>query len=102
MAALRGVIRDLKLEPQLWTELIEMVPSILNEAPEERLGRNSDGYTRSELQVMTGIRPRRDMLQVITGRSVGEEPSMDRDTAERVSKIENMQQSLATMHEDVE
>lgn len=71
MTALRAVINELKFAPQDWNSVIEMLPSILNAAPEERLGRNSDGSTRSALQVMTGIRLRCALLKVIIGRMVG-------------------------------
>lgn len=51
---------------------------------------------------MTGIHPRRALLQVITGSPIGEDRNIDRNTTERVSKIENLQHSLAAMHKDVE
>lgn len=68
LAAMRSILAELKMAPQDWTLVIDQIPSILNEAPEERLGRNPDGSTRSPLQVMTGIRPRRALLQVMPGR----------------------------------
>lgn len=103
LAALRALLGELKLAPQDWTAIIDVIPSILNEAPEERLGKNQDGSVRSALQVMTGIRPRRALLQVMPGRilSDAEEISISRGDAERLAQVENLQTDLHEMHRDV-
>lgn len=37
LAALRALIAELKLAPRDWASVLEIIPSILNEAPEARL-----------------------------------------------------------------
>lgn len=102
LAALRAVLGELKLAPQDWPSVIDIIPSVLNEAPESRLGRNDDGSTRSALEVMTGIRPRRSILQVIPQSENPLTPcSMERAVAERLCMIENIQTRLRDLHKDV-
>lgn len=68
LAALPALLGMLKLSPQDWTSVINVIPSIWNEAPEELLGRNPGGSSRFVLQVMTSIRTRRVVPQVMPGR----------------------------------
>ena len=91
LAAMRALLAELKLGPQDWAAVIDIIPSILNEAPEERLGRNTDGSWRSPLQVMTGIRPRRLLMQVMTGQEPLRAPvSIDRAVAEKLCALPNL------------
>lgn len=102
LAALRSLLAELKLGPQDWPAVINILPTILNEASEERLGKNSDGTTRSPLQVMTGIRPRRLLVEVMTGQEQVRAPlSIERAVAERLCDLPKLQESLALMHKEV-
>lgn len=65
LAAMQAMPGELNMAPQEWASVIDLIPSILNEAPEERLGRNADGSTWSALQDITGILPGRALLQVM-------------------------------------
>lgn len=55
-AALRS---ELRLGPQNWPLLLDIVMGALNSAPLPRLGRDEDGNYRTPLQVMTGLKPNR-------------------------------------------
>lgn len=100
--ALRAMLEELKLAPQDWVSVIDIILSVLNEAPETHLGRNNDGKTRSPLEVMTGIRPRRAILQVIQEHDVSiTQLIVDRAKAERLCKIADLQAGLYELHKDV-
>lgn len=102
LAALRAMLGELKLAPQDWVSVIDIIPSVLNEASESRLGRNQDGTMRSPLEVMTGIRPRRAILQVIPEREGVNTPYVvERGIAERICKISDIQEALTGLHKDV-
>lgn len=47
IAAMRAMLGELKLCPQDWVSVIDIIPTSLNEAAESRLGLNSDGSMRS-------------------------------------------------------
>lgn len=103
LAAMRAMLAELKLGPQDWMSVIDIIPSVINEAPQSRLGHNPDGSTRSPLQVMTGIKPRRAILQVLpTISDTNVTQTLERTTAERICKIDEIQNSLHHMHKDVD
>lgn len=92
LAALRGLLGELKLLPQDWTSVIEDILSILNEAPEKGLGKNPDGSSRSALQVLTGIRLRRALFKVMPGRILSEAvpKSIEHRDAQRLAQVEKI------------
>lgn len=65
LAAVRATLSELKLAPRDWASVIDIIPSVLNEAPESRPGRNTDGWTRTPLELMIDIRPCRAILQIL-------------------------------------
>lgn len=102
LTAMRALLAELKLGPQDWAAVIDIIPSIINEAPEQRLGRDTDGSWRSPLQVMTGIRPRRLLMQVMTGQEpVRPSVSIDRAVAEKLCALPKLQENIHMMHKDV-
>lgn len=56
-SATRSLVAEIKLAANDWLWVIPVVMSALNQAGLERLGKRSDGITRSPLQVMTGTVP---------------------------------------------
>lgn len=54
LSSLRAMLAELYLGPQDWTSVIDSFASAINETPLTRLGKNSDGTTRSPLEVFTG------------------------------------------------
>lgn len=102
LAAMRALIAELKLAPQDWTTVIALIPTILNEAPLSRLGKDAEGFTLSPLQVMTGIRPRRLLLRVLTDFADPKaSTSLDRARAEQRINIAHLQTALDALHKDV-
>lgn len=102
LAAYRALIAELNLAPQDWPSIVGLLPTILNEAPLSRLGKDASGNMRCPLQVMTGIKPRRVILRVIPDiTSVSKPILLDRARAEQRIDIESLQTSLDAMHKDV-
>lgn len=56
----------LTLRPQDWPAVVPMIQSALNGAPFPRLGRDNRGNLLTPLQVMTGLKPKRLLLQSST------------------------------------
>lgn len=103
IAAFSTVLGELKYASRDWTFVIDVLSSILNEAPERRLCKNLDGTTRSPLQVMTAIYSRRTVMQVIPEREKITAPyNLDQVNAERFINIEKIQDELHMIHKDVE
>lgn len=67
LSALRAMLGELKLAPQDWGTVIGTIQTVIKEAPEARLGKDDDSSTRSTLEVMTGIHPRRQLIHIIQG-----------------------------------
>lgn len=102
LCVVRAMLGELKLAPQDWVSIIDNLPSVLNEAPEARLGRNKDGTTRTALEVMTGKRPRRAIIQVMSQHEVRNTPcTLERASSERLCSITDIQESLSELHKDV-
>ena len=100
--ATRAIQSELKLGPQDWKRVIEMIPTALNEAPLPRLGKNNDGTTRCPLQVRTGIALRRLLVQIIPD---GERPlnakTLTNARVLQLIKINKLQSALQAMHKAV-
>ena len=102
-AALRAILLELKLAPQDWREVISIIPSILNSAGVERLGKNDDGSLRSPLQVMTGIIPRRPIQHILESSSKNTTAKVLQSArAEQLIKIDALQKALDIMHKAVD
>jgi len=99
--ACTALLGEFKLAPQDWPEIIYMVQTILNSAPLERLGKNKDGSYRSPLQVMTGIRPSRKILENEPLREGLETKSITTTRAAQLISISDLQKSMETIHRDV-
>lgn len=102
LSALLAIIAELDHVPQDWPSVLDSVASALNEAPLPRLGTNVDGTTRTPLEVITGIRPRRSLLRITCDNN----PSMTVKTmehacAEQITRIDKLHVSLNELHRDV-
>lgn len=87
MAACRALTTEAKLGPHDWPEIVPVLKSVINEAPNARLGKRKDGVSGCPLEVMTGIRPRRSILPGSTGLNGSERFTMDRIQTEKASRI---------------
>ena len=102
LTALRAILGELNLAPQDWSSVIEAVPPALNEAPLKRLGKNNDGTTRTPLQVMTGIRPRRAILRIISDVDApNSAKTLTVARAQQIISIEKLQRSIDDLHKNV-
>ena len=101
MSACRALTTEAKLGPHDWPELVPVLESIINEAPTARLGKRSDGVSRSPLEVMTGLKPRRSILRGATGIHGSKSLILDRVRAEQSFNIEKLQKDLDLMHKSV-
>ena len=102
LAAMRAMLGELKLAPHDWPTVINAIASALNEAPLPRLGQNTDKSTRSPLQVMTGIRPRRVALRILQDSSPPfMDKSLTRARTEQLIQINKLQEGLDALHKDV-
>lgn len=97
------MLEGAKLTPQHYTSGTDILPSVSNEAPAPRLGKNSDGFAWSALQVMTDLRLRRSLLRVMPGRLVDGDAtkSIERTAAESATKIELLPAFLHDSHKEV-
>lgn len=84
--------------------MTDLLPTVLNEAAKERLGRDEGGSTRSPLQVMTSIRPPRALIQVVPDRTnIGcKQLGMKGTRAEHLARIDRIKSSLWKLHKDIE
>lgn len=99
LASMRAMLDELKLGPQEWVYVINTIPTVLNEAPQSWLWRNTDGSTRSALEVMSSINYRRAVVEIIPGSQANTTPlTLERATAERVYNIEALQNAVHEMH----
>lgn len=99
---MRAFLGELKLGSLDWMSVIDALPTVLNEADESRLGRNSNGSTRSPLEAMTGIKPRRAIVQIFSDiPSNVSSISLEHATAELFFNIAELQNALHEMHKDV-
>ena len=97
-AACTALLTELKLAPQDWPNVIPLVASILNEAPLSRLGKSTSGGTRTPLEVMTSLLPRRNVL--ITGVPGTSTLTLDRIRAEQLVSINKLQTAVEQMHKE--
>lgn len=96
------MLTELKMALHDWTSVINIVPSVPNKAPVERLGINKDGTKQTLLEVMTGIRHRCALLQVIGEDTRPSAPrTRQRTIGERVFKIVLLATCVHEMHKDV-
>ena len=63
LRVLTAIRSERRLAPHDWPQLIGTVQTAINEAPVVRLGKREDGTYRTPLEVMTGIRPRRNYFK---------------------------------------
>ena len=104
LRALRALLSELKLAPADWPSVLEIVQSVLNQAPLKRLGRRKDspsGVYRCPLEVFTSCRPRRPLLKPMPIGTSMTIPSLQEAQAQRLINIEQTQEALREMHRDV-
>ena len=103
LAATRAMLAELKLAPQDWASVIPSIASALNEASLDRLGRRENGIARTPLEVMTGIAPRRSILQILPNEpNVLQETNTEQARTVQVLEISKLQQELDYMHKDAD
>lgn len=101
-AACTALLSEYRLGPGDWPLVIDTVMRALNEAPLKRLGSRSDGTFRCPLEVMTGIRPRRQEFKFeLAGNDDTRIFSVGRARTMQVIEIERLQSALDNMHKDV-
>ena len=89
-----NVIRsERRLAQHDWPVLVGLVQSAIDETPTKRLGKREDRTFRKPLEVMTGIRPRRNMFN--------HENIELLMTENRERNIEELQDALSDVHKDV-
>lgn len=64
--AMRSTLVELELVPKSWICIIDVIPAIISKSPTERLRCEDDGTTHSPLVIMTGIRPRLALVQIMS------------------------------------
>ena len=101
MAACLALTTEAKFGPQDWPEFVPVLESIINEAPTARLGKRSDGVSRSPLEFMTGLKPHRSILRGDTGIHGYKSLTLNRVRAEQSLNIEKLQKDLDLMHKAV-
>ncbi len=102
LAITRALLAELKLGPHDWPAVIDSVPSIINCTPLTRLGINTDGSTRSPLQVMTCIYPRRPILRVLpSGATPLQARTLTLAQAQQAYSVSVLQKALDELHKDV-
>lgn len=96
------MLAELKLAPHDWPSVLPVITSALNEAPLARLGYNPEGLARSPLEVMTGIKPRRDILRVLPqDMNPLHAKTMEHAGAIQVLKIQELHVAMDKMHKAV-
>ncbi len=101
-SACRAMLAGIKLWPQDWYSVIPAIASSLNEESMDRLGRRSDGLTRSPLDVVTGILPKRSLLRVLPANVENTSvKTIDRACALQLIRFEELQKTLEEIHKDV-
>ena len=100
LRTIRALLSELKLAPQDWPKIINMVQVVLNESPVARLGMNEDNTCRTPLQVMTGIRPTRDSslqgdLRFIHG------GDLTRNKIGTITNLDELQKAIENVHKNV-
>lgn len=101
MSACRTLSTETKLGPHEWHDILPTPESIINEGPNARLERNEVGVSRSPLDFMTGINPRRELLRGATGIDDAMSFQLDRIRAENLVNINNLQEEISKMHKQV-
>lgn len=96
------MIVKLEMAPKRSVCIIDVIPTITNESPTDRLFRSNDGTTRTPLEVTTGIRPCCTLVQIIEDET-GPDVSLliEWESIERVVNITELQAALHALHEDV-
>lgn len=98
----RAMLAEPKLAPTDWSSVIPAIASALNSTGHERLGHRADGVARTPLQVMTGIRPERPILQIIpSSQNPLDAKTLPLGRAVQVMKIDELQRSLYVPHKEV-
>lgn len=101
-AAYRCLQSKIKLGPQNWPSIVEMIQTALNEALLRRLGSREDGNLRTLLEVMTGIKPVRTMLHTSQmGKEQHVERRIEKVRAFQLMNIEKFQAAMEQMHRNV-
>lgn len=102
LSATRAMLSELKLAPQDWACVLPSIATALNQASLSRLGKNSNGLSRSPLEVMTGIHPQRPLLRILHSDSdFVQAQTLTHARVLQVLKIDDLQKNLEEMHKDV-
>lgn len=102
LSATRAMLAELKLAPADWASVIPTISSALNSTSLERLGHRDDGVARTPLEVMTGIRPNRPVLQITgNGHSHINAKTFPLARAAQIMHIDKLQNNLDVLHKEV-
>ena len=102
LSASRALLGELKLAPHDWPAVLPAVSSALNSASLDRLGSRDDGITRTPLEVMTGIQPRRPILQIIpSGLNITQAKTISHARTAQIISINQLQEALDNLHRNV-
>lgn len=97
LRATTALLSEMRLAPQDWPDIIQVIQKVINESPVERLGKRADGIYRSPLEVMTGIMPSRSCPTSILNRD-DHIKAITLSDCQRITKIDCLQTALAGMH----
>lgn len=103
MSACRALQSELKMGPQDWPLLVGAIMTDLNEAPLKRLGTVEDGTYRTPLEVMTGLKPVRSQLEIISREGkASKKSSLEQARVLQLLKIEELHNVFGSMHKETE
>lgn len=104
LRACKALLLEFKMKPTEWPAVIEIVQSVLNHSPLERLGvrdRNDPKVYRSPLEVFTSHKPKQPLLQPLPFEKFITSTSLSEVRAKQLINIEKIQENLEQMHKEV-
>lgn len=101
LRAATAILSELRLAPQDWPSVVNIIQKVLNESPLERLGKRDDGTFRTPLEVMTGLKPCRTNLAPSVEYSNKTGVSLDHARCEQILRIDDLKEALDSMHKEV-
>ena len=101
LRAATAILSELRLAPQDWPSIVNIIQKVLNESPLRRLGKNKDGNFRTPLEVMTGLKPCRTNLAPSVEYKKAQGKTMEEAKCSQLIKIDDLQGAMDDMHKDV-
>lgn len=105
LTACKALLAEFGLPPKSWPRVTECAQSVLNHAPRQRLGprnKGSPGVYRTPLEVFTGQRPVRPLLQAFPPVPPSSAAGLSEVRARQLVNIEELGQALDDSHRDVQ